>query len=431
MRNTPTFHVPRPLLLSAALVVCLLAFLTTSAEASVSGVTVRESEPIDVPPGDGVDQDAACPQGTFAVGGGVRWAAGSGIADNSINTLDPDFQIPEFDVEARNAGENVDSMIAIATCVPSADLPSLGSRIGFGPPLTRPITSECPGGQVAIGGGVFPDAEAAQGPGRISNLTPGGTGTVSRWSASFPGLPAEDADADIFTRVLCANESESVEAVRSGPVAQNPGALAVATAECPAGTVALGGGAEWTPGGSATNSLIASQPGPLVDGQPRSWTVIGRGAGGVVGQQFFAYAMCAKLEADAPPEPPAPDPPVAEPDPGPEPGVEAAVSFATKRKLKVTRSGAVRIGLACADGPACRGELALRGKAGKARRSLRASGAFEIAGGATGAVRAKLSRRALAQVSRAGRRGVTAEVTATLEGGGTVRRDVVLAAGRR
>lgn len=138
--------------------------------------------------------------------------------------------------------------------------------------LRRSVT--CPDGTVVLGGGVRKvGAPIEPSPIVIQESSPGTTGGGARWIWLVAARNTAAADRTVEISAVCAEPPPGYELVRTDATVQSGGVVRE-TVSCPAGTVALGGGAQVVGAGSSDfrTDLLESAPDAL-SGTATSWTI--------------------------------------------------------------------------------------------------------------------------------------------------------------
>jgi hypothetical protein len=142
-------------------------------------------------------------------------------------------------------------------------------------------TATCPAGTELVGGGASLDSTPALSTEIVSSY-PSADGTT--WTGTLENQV--NAGTDLYVRAICA-AGVSDYSVVAGALVHNPtGQHTAATATCPSGTVALGGGAHL----SSTNLGVSlSDDHPTAQGA--SWVVHANNVSGA-GDQITPYVIC-------------------------------------------------------------------------------------------------------------------------------------------
>jgi hypothetical protein len=277
-----------------------------------------------------------CPTGERAIGGGVRFFSspkdfsvrGSGPVSSDGSILD-DGGVPSFwQTKIQNLGKSAVTMISYALCSASTDATVVRATrfLTFTPPggyNSGSATASCPGGQVAIGGGLIPEAGTtgfvmANGPvdetGQPASTANGDT--PRGWFAAVNANGGAQGEA---YRVYAVCSSTSKATIQASSVivsaGQGSGAGGTTGVTCPAGQRALSGGVidnapyAWliasAPGGpGAYNSSI--NPGVATGWRASFWSLKDSNV------EFKVAAVC---EGPTPPTPSDPTPPPGDPVP--------------------------------------------------------------------------------------------------------------------
>jgi hypothetical protein len=155
-------------------------------------------------------------------------------------------------------------------------------------------TVRCPAGKVAISGGVRKVGPAENGsPIVMQESGPGtvGGGAVSLWLVSLRNTAAENRIVEL--RAVCVEPPPGYEVVGETAAVASGDVLRRIVA-CPAGTVALGGGAQVVGSGTGDfrTNLLESAP-DVVSGSATTWAVAVRNNGGQERSMGFR-AVCAE-----------------------------------------------------------------------------------------------------------------------------------------
>jgi hypothetical protein len=281
----------------------------------------------------------SCPTGELALGGGVRYFSfpkdiftRAGGPVNEVNNLLEDGGVPNrFQSMVQNLGDQTKKMVSYAICSAGTDASvvratTFTARKGSGDfPIGR-ATAKCPVGQVAIGGGVYPENPdysgfiMANGPiDETSSVSSTNDGTVPRgWLGAARG-----SEGDTFrVYVICSPTSTATVQVESMTLAPNTGSHTGVV--CPTGQRALSGGIiddatyAWmvsSAPGNATSWASSVNPGIASGWHGSVWSIVGSNV------LFKVAVVCEGAAApNAPPpvidpgDPPPPEPPAVVPD---------------------------------------------------------------------------------------------------------------------
>ena len=197
---------------------------------------------------------ATCPGAERAVGGGVVelapefvYVAASGPLDSSgtmADSKDGDTATQWYAAVSNGSSQTVD-LKAFALCSQTSDAMIEATPFSVDGRRTGDAFARCPAGRRALGGGVvqsgWPDNRVlASGPldasGAIANTQDGDKAT--QWYAAVHNLPAYRGHFKVFA--LCSADSRAT--VEATPLSVASGGNGDASARCPAGKRALGGG---------------------------------------------------------------------------------------------------------------------------------------------------------------------------------------------
>jgi hypothetical protein len=286
-----------------------------------------------------VSDTLTCPTGELALGGGVRYFSfpkdifiRAGGPVNEVNNLLENGGVPHrFKSTVNNLGDQPKTMISYAICSANTDATVVRATTftalkGAGDFPNGRATATCPAGQVAIGGGVYPENPDYSG----FIMANGPVDETSSVSSTFDGdtprgwlAAARGSEGDTFrVYVICSATSTATIQVESMTLAPNTGAHAGLA--CPTGQRAISGGViddatyAWmvssAPGnvGSYASSI---NPGIAAGWHASVWSIVGSNV------LFKVAAVCEGPTApNAPPpvvdpgDPPPPEPPAVVPD---------------------------------------------------------------------------------------------------------------------
>jgi hypothetical protein len=221
---------------------------------------------------------ATCPAGTVVWGGGVAFSNANGPS-LTVNTSSPNGS-SGWEGWVNNTGDTTLQFSADAIC---ADKPAgykIVSREVSSPPGTQShATATCPAPDVLLGGGALATTDEA-----ADVLTSAWPAT----SAKFTGYLDNGATsvANIIVDAVCGHKPAGYKIVSSGgPVP--PGASALDSITCPAGTSPLDGGAQVP---SHVTSVQISDT--INQGAPLGWFIAVNNIG-QASHRVNAYAICA------------------------------------------------------------------------------------------------------------------------------------------
>jgi hypothetical protein len=220
---------------------------------------------------------ATCPAGTVVWGGGVAFSHANGPS-LTLNTSSPNGS-SGWEGWVNNTGDTTAQFSVDAIC---ADKPAgykIVSREVSSPPRTQShATATCPAPDVLLGGGALATADQA------ADVL---TSAWPRTSVKFTGYLDNGLTsvANIIVDAVCGHKPAGYKIVsQGGPVP--PGATALESIPCPAGTSPLDGGAQ------APDHVPAVQLSDSINQSPPGWFI----AVNNTGQEAYrinAYAICA------------------------------------------------------------------------------------------------------------------------------------------
>jgi hypothetical protein len=200
------------------------------------GYQIVHSAPFSAPPG-ALDSggSAACPAGTVVWGGGVAFVGGSN-PHLTVNTSEPSGS-SGWEARVNNTGTSTPQFVVDAIC---ANKPT-GYKIVFrtvdNPPSTQSHAAiACPSPKFLLGGGTLSTSD------QVAAIL---TSAWPRSSAKFAGFMFNGTATDAkFTVLAICGHKPAGYAIASNGTPLNPGNTLFDGIACPAGTSALGGGAQ-------------------------------------------------------------------------------------------------------------------------------------------------------------------------------------------
>jgi hypothetical protein len=222
---------------------------------------------------------ATCPAGTVVWGGGVAFSHANGPS-LTVNTSSPNGS-SGWEGWVNNTGDTTLQFSVDAICADKPTGYKIVSREVSSPPNTQShATAACPAPDALLGGGALATADQA-----ADVLT-------SAWpmtsSAKFTGYldNGTASQANLIVDAVCGRKPAGYKIVSNGgPVP--PGATALDSIVCPAGTSPLDGGAQ------APSHVPAVQISDTINqGAPSGWFIAVNNTGQAA-HQVNGYAICA------------------------------------------------------------------------------------------------------------------------------------------
>jgi len=281
-----------------------------------------------VDPGTVADATTTCPAGKRVAGGGVgqphatesfAYVQQSGPVDetgSTANTASGDVG-RSWSASVYSSGGEQRELRVFAICSAGSDARIQSNPLSVPPHADRSASVDCPAGTRVVGGGIGQSGATSplfatvqrSGPVDETGTTAStGTGDVARsWFASVHNLSGDTRDFEVFA--ICSAKSDATIASKAFTVA--PDTVGDATATCPTGRRALGGGLGQPDAANAFYGYVL-QSGPA-DGTgsttstdsgdvARGWAVSVSNSSGAAAREFKAFAICTG-DAAAPPKP--------------------------------------------------------------------------------------------------------------------------------
>jgi hypothetical protein len=242
------------------------------------GYQIVSSGAVSAPPGaPSSGAFATCPAGTVVWGGGVAFSNATGPS-LTVNTSSPNGS-SGWEGWVNNTGNTTVQFVVDAIC---ADKPAgykIVSREVSSPPGTQShATATCPSPDVLLGGGALSTADQA------ADVL---TSAWPRTSAKYTGYldNGTTSVANIIVDAVCGHKPTGYKIVSAG-FSVSPGATALDSITCPAGTSPLDGGAQ------VPAHALAVQIGESINQSPPGWFIAVNNTGHAA-YQVNTYAICA------------------------------------------------------------------------------------------------------------------------------------------